>query len=59
MDLTELTSVGGQSIVDRPSKTVDFIGLGLMGGGMAKILLLAGVDLIVCDLRQEFSNEYV
>ena len=47
MDLIERTSVGGQLNVDRSLETVGFISLGQMGGGMAKNLLLAGVDLIV------------
>jgi 3-hydroxyisobutyrate dehydrogenase-like beta-hydroxyacid dehydrogenase len=45
--------------VDRPSETVGFIGLGQMGGGMAKNLLLAGVGLIDYDQHQKISNEYV
>jgi 3-hydroxyisobutyrate dehydrogenase-like beta-hydroxyacid dehydrogenase len=44
--------------VDKPSETVGFIGLGQMGSGMAKNLLLAGIDLIVFDQHQETANEY-
>lgn len=33
-------------------KKVGFIGLGIMGGPMAKNLLRGGVDLTVCDLNQ-------
>jgi 3-hydroxyisobutyrate dehydrogenase-like beta-hydroxyacid dehydrogenase len=45
--------------VDRSLETVGFIGLGQMGGGMVRNLLLAGVDLIVYDQRQDVSNKYV
>ena len=45
--------------MDRSSETVDFIGLGQMGGGLTKNLLLAEIDLIVYDLRQEIAKEYV
>jgi hypothetical protein len=41
--LTELISVGGQSIVDRPFETDSFIGLGQMGGGMAKTYFWPGL----------------
>lgn len=36
---------------------VGFIGLGIMGKPMAKNLLKAGVELIVCDLNEEAVNE--
>jgi 3-hydroxyisobutyrate dehydrogenase-like beta-hydroxyacid dehydrogenase len=45
--------------VDKLSETVGFIGLGQMGGDMAKNLLSAGVDLIVYDQLQDVSSEYV
>ena len=45
--------------MDRSLETVGFIGLGQMGGGMVRNLLLAGVDLIVYDQRQDVSNKYV
>ena len=38
---------------------VGFIGLGIMGKPMAKNLLKAGVDLMVCDVNQEAVKEVV
>ena len=36
---------------------VGFIGLGIMGKPMAKNLLKAGVELMVCDVNEEAVNE--
>ena len=58
-DLIELTLVGGQLNVNRSLETVGFIGLGQMGDGKAKNLLLAGVDLMVYDLLQDVTDKYV
>ena len=57
--LTERTLAGGRLIVAKPTETIGFIGLGQMGGGMAKNLLAAGVDLVVYDQDQDLSAEYV
>lgn len=39
-------------------KKVGFIGLGIMGGPMAKNLLNAGVDLTVCDLNASIVEQF-
>ena len=38
---------------------VGFIGLGIMGKPMAKNLLKAGIDLMVCDLNEQAVKEVV
>ena len=38
---------------------VGFIGLGIMGRPMAKNLLKAGVELMVCDLNKEAVADLV
>lgn len=38
---------------------VGFVGLGIMGKPMAKNLLKAGIDLMVCDLNEEAVKEVV
>ena len=38
---------------------VGFIGLGIMGKPMAKNLLKAGIDLMVCDLNDQAVKEVV
>ncbi len=38
---------------------IGFIGLGIMGKPMAKNLLKAGVELMVCDLNRDAVNDLV
>ena len=40
-------------------KKVGFIGLGIMGGPMARNLLKGGVDLTVCDLNEALVADFV
>ena len=43
----------------RLSERIGFIGLGQMGGNMAKNLLSAGVSVTVHDQRQELADEFI
>ena len=38
-------------------KTVGIIGAGIMGSGIGQVMALAGFEVVLMDVRDEFQNQ--